>query len=197
MIDLERIKALYKLGSTLQMKDVTRLVSAASLRTYQPKEFLIEAGETRKRAFFIQKGLVRVFMLMESGVEKTLSLQVEPSIIASPDLYLHDQPSRFYFQALESTTTFSLDDDILQSIITNIDGYEQHRKNIHLRMLKEAQTRIESFVLYSPEERYLQYVKEHPEIMRRAPDKYIANVLGITPVSLSRIRARVFQKKHE
>ena len=197
MIDLERIKTLYKLGASLQMKDVKRLMTAASLRTYQPKAFLIEAGETRKRVFFIQKGLVRAFMCMESGIEKTISLSVEPAIIASPDLYLHDQPSRFYFQALEPTTAFSIDDDVLQSIITKIDGYEQHRKNIHLRMLKEAQTRVESFVLYSPEERYLQYVQRYPEILKRAPDKYIANVLGITPVSLSRIRARVLQKKHD
>lgn len=61
--------------------------------------------------------------------------------------------------------------------------------------MKRAFQRIESFVFLSPEERYKKYVKDYPNVIDRAPDKYIANVLGITPVSLSRIRTRIASKK--
>ena len=59
------------------------------------------------------------------------------------------------------------------------------------KQLYTAKERIESFVLLSPLERYQQFVRKYPSLNNRVPDKYIANVLGITPVSLSRIRKRI------
>ena len=46
----------------------------------------------------------------------------------------------------------------------------------------------------SPRERYEELLREHPEIVRRIPQHYIASYLGITPVSLSRIRNRIHRK---
>ena len=51
--------------------------------------------------------------------------------------------------------------------------------------------RVASFVTQTPEERYLQLLSTGREILQRMPQHYIANFLGITPVSLSRIRRRV------
>lgn len=195
MFDLERIRTAYRLGRSLQATDIQRILKAAKVRTFAAKELLIEAGETEKHVYFIRTGLVREFVLMESGIEKTMSLRCEHDIVASPDLYLFDQPARFSVQALEPTTVWCIDDATLQSIIQNNEAFTEHRKNVHLKLLKEAHQRIESFVLYSPEERYQRYAKANPSIMARAPDKYIAHVLGITPVSLSRIRRRVQEKK--
>jgi CRP-like cAMP-binding protein len=42
----------------------------------------------------------------------------------------------------------------------------------------------------TPAKRYEDLIKEHPEILKRIPQHYIASYLGITPVSLSRIRNR-------
>ena len=196
MIDLERIRAVYRLGRSLQAADLQRMLKSAQPRTFAPKDLLIRAGETEKYVFFIRKGLVREYLLMDNGDEKTMSLRCDHDIVASPYLYLFDQPARFNVQALEPTSGWCIDDTTLQSIIANNDSFTEHRKQIHLNLLKKAQERIESFVLYSPEERYLRYAKSNPEIMARAPDKYIAHVLGITPVSLSRIRKRVHQKKN-
>ena len=51
--------------------------------------------------------------------------------------------------------------------------------------------RVASFITQTPEERYLQLYNTGKDILRRMPQHYIANYLGITPVSLSRIRRRV------
>jgi CRP-like cAMP-binding protein len=87
-----------------------------------------------------------------------------------------------------------LDYDVLQDIVSANPKLDANRKYVLQQMLKEALGRIDTFVLMSPEERYLAYVDQNPEIVNRVPDKYIANVLGITPVSLSRIRKRVAKK---
>jgi hypothetical protein len=62
------------------------------------------------------------------------------------------------------------------------------------KFLLEAKERIESFVLFTPEQRYVKYIEDFPDMYNRVPDKYIAHVLGITPVSLSRIRKRISTK---
>ena len=45
-----------------------------------------------------------------------------------------------------------------------------------------------------PEERFKNFLQNQPNIFQLAPQKYIANFLGISPESLSRIRKRVFDK---
>jgi hypothetical protein len=42
----------------------------------------------------------------------------------------------------------------------------------------------------TPRERYEDLILNHPEIIKRVPQHYIASYLGITPTSLSRIRNR-------
>jgi len=47
-----------------------------------------------------------------------------------------------------------------------------------------------SYIKNTPEERYKELLKTHPHIVKRIPQHYIASYLGITSVSLSRIRNR-------
>ncbi len=195
MIDFDKIKALYKFGRNISWEDIQQLVKSATSKSYAPSEYLIQEGALKKEIFFIRKGLVRIFAINDKGDEITTGLRWENQPLASPDVILFGQPSRFYFQALEPTETLSMDYDLLQTIIARNPKLEHNRKQILLTMLREAMGRVESFVLYSPEERYTRFVAANPEIVNRVPNKYIANILGITPVSLSRIRKRLATKK--
>ena len=98
---------------------------------------------------------------------------------------------------LEKTKTFSIDHRVVEKIVESNPKLEKNRKFIFQKMFKTMIERVESFVLLNPEERYLDYIKKNPTLINRVPDKYIANVLGITPVSLSRIRARIVSKKRK
>ena len=66
-----------------------------------------------------------------------MSLRCDHDIVASPYLYLFDQPARFNVQALEPTSGWCIDDTTLQSIIANNDSFTEHRKQIHLNLLKK------------------------------------------------------------
>jgi hypothetical protein len=52
-----------------------------------------------------------------------------------------------------------------------------------------------SFIKESPEQRYISLLNESPHIIQRVPLQYIATYLGLTPVSLSRIRKRISKKE--
>lgn len=195
VIDFEKLKAIYRFSRNLTFSDAQSLLQAAKERSFAPSDHLIREGEIRKDIFFIRRGLVRSFRINSKGDEITTLLRWEHQVVASPDIILFDQPSQAYFEALEPTEVFSLNYDVLQSIVSKNPKLEANRKFVFQEMLKQTLQRIDSFVLLSPEERYIEFVRSNPDIVNRVPNKYIANILGITPVSLSRIRKRIASRQ--
>ena len=195
MIDFEQLRKVYQFGKDLSIKDIQAFFKAAENLSFKKKDILIQEGTQKNKFFYIRKGLVRCYYINDKGDEVTFRLIPEQHIVINSDLILFKKPSKFYYQAIESTKTYAIDYDILQSIIASNGKYESNRKFVYQELLRQAQQRIESFVLHTPEERYELYLKDFPNIVNRVPDKYIANVLGITPVSLSRIRKRIASKK--
>ena len=195
MLDFDKIKTLYKLGRNLTLSDVQVLIKACNTKSYPPGEHIIKAGELKKEVFFILKGLVRVYKVNEKGNEITTLIRWENQIVASADIIFFNQPSELFYEAMERTELLNLNYDVLQTIISENPKLEANRKYILHNVLKEALQRVDSFVLCTPEERYLNFIQGNLDIVNRVPDKYIANVLGITPVSLSRIRKRIVSKK--
>ncbi|MEO1413480.1 MAG: Crp/Fnr family transcriptional regulator [Bacteroidota bacterium] len=195
MIDFEKLRAVYQLGRELSFSDIQVVLRSARLRSFERGDCLIREGERRKEVFLIRKGLVRLYRITDRGDEITTAVRWENKVVASPYLILFDQPAQQYFEALEPTDTFCIDYDKLQSIVESHPKLEASRKYVFHNILKEALQRIDSFVLLTPEERYLNFVQSVPDITNRVPDKYLANILGITPVSLSRIRKRIAERK--
>ncbi len=195
MFNFDKLKQVYNIGAGLKFADIKVLLRSAKTVKFQPSEYLIEEGSNRSDVFYIKKGMIRTFAINDKGDEITTSLIWENQFLSNPDVVLFNRPSRFYFQALEETEVFTMEYNLLQEIVERNPKLERNRKFILQRMLKQSVERIESFTLYSPEERYIRYVEKNPEIVNRVPSKYIATVLGITPVSLSRIRKRIASKK--
>jgi CRP-like cAMP-binding protein len=191
MVDIDALKQLYKFSKHLSLSDANDLIKAAKRKSFEKKEIILKEGSSKKEILFVRKGLIRQYLINEKGEEITFRLIPENYVMANVDVILFNQASRFHYEAFEKTKTFSVDYNVVQEIISNNPKLQENRVQFSHRMMSEMHRRIELFVLHTPEDRYLKFVEEHPEISNRVPDKYIANVLGITPVSLSRIRARI------
>jgi CRP-like cAMP-binding protein len=193
MLSTEDIQFYLGIFKGLSLTDLYELFSMAQVKRISAGGVYIEEGATSKKLGLIRKGLIRAYRIKDNGDDVTLILRWENQFIASHDTVILNQPSRFTYQALEDTTLMELDYARLESILDNNPKLSAHRNIILLRMLSEALERMESFVLLTPEERYLQLLTEKPNIFNRVPNKYLATLLGITPVSLSRIRKRITQ----
>lgn len=196
MIDLEQLRRLYKFKRNITLLEIQKLIKNAKVKSYNSGELLVKVGVLKKEIFFIRTGLVRGFKINHRGDEVTTFVRWENKIISSLNPILFNKPSDLNIQAIEPTTVFCIDYDILQSIIANNPKLEANKKYIFHDIVGELLQRIDSFVMLSPEERYLDFIASQPDIVNRVPDKYIANILGITPVSLSRIRKRITNKKN-
>ncbi|NRB47938.1 MAG: Crp/Fnr family transcriptional regulator [Saprospiraceae bacterium] len=166
------------------------------IRSFKRGEIFIERGETKKNLFFIRKGMTRSYFINEKGDEITFQLFPEHYVMGNVHSLLFNEPSKFVYQALEDTKVYVIDNESFQNVILQNPRFlDLNRMDFNNMPLKQAFRRVESFVLLSPEERYLKYMNDYPSVINRAPDKYIANVLGITPVSLSRIKGRITAKR--
>jgi CRP-like cAMP-binding protein len=157
-------------------------------------EAYIREGDTSRKLAFIEKGIIRAYSVKPNGDEATLFLRWEGHFVASQDTIINNIPARFIFRALEPSRLVEIDYDKLDEILRKHPEFEPLRSYFLLKMLSDALEGIESFVLLSPEERYQRLIESKWDIVNRVPDKYIASMMGITPVSLSRIRKRIHVK---
>lgn len=175
-------------ADTAPLFAMTKLVQLAANETY------IREGATERRLAYIEQGIMRAYIIKHNGDEATLFLRWEKQFIASHDTIINKQPSRFIYRTLEPVTLLEIDYDVLEEVLKTHPEYEPLRNFFLMRMLSESLNMLESFVTLSPEERYRNLLSGRFDLVNRVPDKYIASMLGITPVSLSRIRKRMLDK---
>ena len=191
MLDSEKIAFYISLFKGIDPADLQGLISATQKRQLEPGDIYIREGEKSQRLAYIINGMIRCYHINEKGIESTVMVRWEEQIVASYDSILWQKPSRFTYHALEPTSLLEVNYDVLQQLLASNAVFEQARYHFVLDMLAQSLERIESFVLQTPEERYLQLIHDKPDLLQRVSDKHLATLLGITPVSLSRIRKRI------
>lgn len=164
-------------------------------KTLKKKSFFAEAGKPCTEVGFIVKGSVRYFYIKD-GVEITGYFSLENDLISAYKSFLTGASALTYIEALENTTLVIFSKEGLEKLLA--DERINHKIERFGRLVAEHylicyEDRVTSFVIQSPEERYLQLLKTDRNILKRIPQHYIANFLGITPVSLSRIRKRIME----
>lgn len=195
MIHPDKIAFYLKLFPNMGLQDLQNLFNLARVQTLAAGDIYIREGELSKKLAYVKEGLIRAYQVNDKGDERTLLLRWEDQFLTSHDNLFFQQPSRFVYQALEDTTLLVADFDAIQALIENTGAMQYSRYYFVLDMLANAMHRVESFVLLNPEERYQQLMQQKPDLLQRVPGKYLASLLGITPVSLSRIRKRIAAKQ--
>lgn len=161
--------------------DICREVSIVKGKNLQ------EIGHTCKTVYFVQKGVVRIYYFKDA-IDITESFEFENAFVARAESLFTGQPSRKAIQALEPTKLVAIDSTRLFKLFdTHPDLERLFRKIIEVSYVRTI-NRIESLQFNAAEERYKSLLKESPDVLKRIPLKYIASYLGITQVSLSRIR---------
>lgn len=153
------------------------------------KTTLLEAGAVAQNLYCIKQGAVRLWF-NNDGREVTLQFFFEKQGVASVESFMRGTPSLFSIETIEPTTVQVYKKaDLLRLMAANPSLKEELNQLIIGRLIHYTHLFL-SRIKDTPQERYAQLVKEHPEVVGRVAQHYIASYLGITPVSLSRIRGR-------
>jgi len=161
------------------------------------KQYYAEYGKVCDKCGFIVSGAVRYFHIKD-GIEITGYFSFENEYVSSYKSFLTGEPSVTYIQALDDTFTVNISRKNMDAMLNNpLLAYKMERFG---RLIAEDylccyEDRVACFITQTPEERYVQLLSTGREILQRMPQHYVANFLGITPVSLSRIRKRLLVTK--
>ena len=174
----------------LGKNDLALLQEHGRQQNFANKAAIIQAGSFQPEVFFILSGMVRGFFINEKGEEKNIFLRPEHTMTGPPDCLFEQQPTKYTFEAILETELIFWSFDSLQQL----SGTHPNIAKLYIAGLTEnLQTllfRVESLVNMRPEERYEALVERSPQFFQTAFNKHIANYLGITAVSLSRIIKR-------
>ena len=160
---------------------------------FKKKEHLLSLGKIANSFFFINEGLVRLYGY-KNGEEKTLFFFKEGMMAGSIKSYRREQPTNLILEAIEPTKALRIDRPDLEELYYSSPKMARLSVRIYQQRLEQILQFFSSFVLDTPEERYKNFLKKEPDLLNRVPQHIIASFLGVTPVSLSRIRTRMLHK---
>lgn len=145
-------------------------------------------GTTCKTIYFVSDGVARIFYWKEDQ-DITEHFAFNDNIIIRAESLFQNQPTPKGIHAITPVQLVSIEADALFSLFPAYPNIERLFHKIIVHEYLHANKRIESLQLQTAHERYHQLMKE-TELVQLIPLKYIASYLGITQVSLSRIRGQ-------
>jgi CRP-like cAMP-binding protein len=160
------------------------------LRVLKKHELFAEEGKAARDIGFVLEGNLRHYYTRD-GEEKTTYFYFENHLVASYISCIRKEPSQLTIEALTDCRLLTFPYAALQKLYEQSHTWERFGRLVAEYLAAGLEERMTGLLLLSPQERYealLQGKKE--KILERIPQHYIASYLGVTPVSLSRIRNR-------
>jgi CRP-like cAMP-binding protein len=153
------------------------------------KTILLNEGEIAKQLFYIEQGCLRI-CFNNNGKDITFQFFFEGDGVSSIESFKTNQPSLFTIESIEPCIIHSISKNDFQKIIDTSISIKEQVEEYTFQRLIFYQKLFLSHIKDNPEKRYLELLENNPKILLRVPQHYIASFLGITSVSLSRIRNR-------
>lgn len=174
-----------------ELKLIDRYFEPAS---FNKRDYLLTNGTICNFIAFISEGAIRHFHV-KNGVEKTCDLSFANSWVTDFQSFTHGTSCIMNLQALENSTVFVVTKKNLIDLYKECGKYETFGRLMAEQVAQRATEIAMSLSSDKPEERYLKLINDHPDVLQRVQQKYVANFLGISPESLSRIRQRIVQNR--
>lgn len=188
---IELLRRLKEIIPYVPPQELDKFIDICRFMAYPSKKVILEKDSLRRKAFLILKGSVRGYIINKEGKEKNILLRSEGIFVGDAATLFTGSPQRLIIESLNES----------EVLLFNFEDFERLAHSsplimeLYLNSLKEAVLRltyrIDSMITMTNEERYLDLLQMNPIFLKDAFDKHIANFLGITPVSLSRIKKRL------
>jgi CRP-like cAMP-binding protein len=180
----------------IEDEQLEELLGMCEFVTLDAGDAFIKAGERTSKLALVVDGLVRNYIINDNAEEVTVVFASDMQIIATYASLLLGQPANETSEAVEPSTLCVIDFNKFKELAASNTSYLRLQTQFLENMLLAAIRRIEDLTKKKPEQRYKWLLEQHGHLIERVPLKYLASYLGITPVSLSRIRKRLAKNRN-
>lgn len=185
-IVLEFLNSIHPLSQGL----LDHLRSILRSKEIPKKDFLLKAGHICRRICFIERGLFRCFYIKDDH-EVSSWFMKEGDIIVSVESFYQQRSSYESIQALEDCVIVYIEHSELQHIYRHFPEFNYIGRVLTEKYYCQSEQRLYSMRMQRSQERYDYLIEHHPELVLRVPAKFLASYLGITEVTMSRIKGRI------
>ncbi len=175
--------------STLSEKKIAKVVAAYTHFPTKHNQVLVRKGDIAKYLYFVEKGYLRVFVTDALGNQFTRFLIEEGMEGTAFPSFISQQVSSASVQCVGKAEVLRISYDELQKLYQAVPDFERLYRKIIERAYVASIHRIESLISMTARERYLLLLKEKPKWFQQLPANVIAEYLGITKETLSRLKS--------
>lgn len=166
-------------------------LAACLARVDLPKgHLLMETGRVERNIFFLAQGIARACFPTD-GRNVTFWIGAEGSTLLSMKGFTEGLPGYETIELMEDSVLYRLHRDDLHRLFATDIHIANWGRRFAERELLQTEERLIPFLFTTASERYRKLLSEHPDLLQRLPLECLASYIGVTPVSLSRIRGEL------
>ena len=166
------------------------LLSCCKPKIAKRNEILLEKGSVSQYMYFVIKGCLRIFLIDDDGQEATRFLIFEGRFGTAFPSFILRQPSVAAVQAIEPSEVLMISYGDYEMLMDEVPGWERMtRLGLQLDYI-DAIVRVESLITMDAKQRYDTLMKQNPKLIQRLPAKIVADYLGISKETLSRLKGK-------
>lgn len=165
-----------------------RLAKSLRFKSLAKGEFFVKQGDPVSEIGFVVKGLLYNYYTNDSGEDFVKFFIPEKNMVACYSSLLQGIPAGFSSQALEPTTLITFPYKELRNLYQSHAAWERIGRLSVEKLYIDMEKREQYFMMADAKTRYEAFLRDKPDLVQRVPQYIIASYIGISPVSLSRIR---------
>ena len=178
-------------GTNISKDRFNKISGYFKLRSLKRNEFLLRLGEICKYIYFVNSGCIRFFTTNEEGQELTRYFAFEKKFGTALTSFIKQKPSIEYMQSIMKSEVLMISRQDFYHLVEKMPEMSAVYRNILEMAYITSQERIYGFQGQSALERLRWLMAYQPKILSILPNKIIASYLGVTPFTLSRLKAEL------
>jgi CRP-like cAMP-binding protein len=170
------------------------LASKLHLVNFEKKTKLVDIGEVATNVYFVLKGITRRYFY-RGKQEVVTHLIKEGGLMGSVISFLTGEPSRYILETIEPVTAYAISKKDLEELFATDKKWEKFGRKIITAFFLQIENHTINVIKYSTRERFVNFMKENPDLVLRVPQKYLASYLEIQPETFSRLKHLMVKEK--
>ncbi len=178
---------------TLTEEEKKEFILINTFKSFKKGTILLKEGQLSDECYFILEGCLRIYYFLD-GEEITSAFYTELEGV-NPQCVVDKKPSNYYIACVEDCILSIGTPEMEAIMFERFPKFEILFRKLSEELLVKSQVSFDDFKTSTPEQRYLKLQQSRPDLIQRIPQHQLASFLGITPESLSRIRARILERE--